>query len=83
MSVNTCDSDLNQFPGGTIGRAPGHTLGGLLRRAAIAPFRFLQAVLRGIAERRIVDALSHHSLQDIGLTRFEIDHEMGKAYRRD
>ena len=79
MSVNACDSDLNQSSGGAIGRLPG----GILRRAAIVPFRLLQAILRGIAERRILDTLSHHSLQDIGLTRFEVDYEMGKAFRRD
>jgi uncharacterized protein YjiS (DUF1127 family) len=83
MSVKACESDLCQPRKGAPGTAPVAAPSSILRRLAIAPFRFLQDVMRGIGERRILDALSHHSLQDIGLTRFEVDYEMGKAYRRD
>jgi uncharacterized protein YjiS (DUF1127 family) len=83
MSVNACESDLCQSLKGAPSKAPSSPPRGILRRSATAPFRFLQAVMRGIAEHRILDALSHHSLQDIGLTRFEVDYEMGKAFRRD
>ena len=79
MNVNACQSDLRQ----PVNRASSGLPRGVLWRSAIALFRFLQEMIRGIAERRMLDALSHHSLQDIGLTRFEIDYEMGKAIRRD
>ena len=83
MNVNTCESELCLPHTGAASRTYGGAPRGILWRSAVATFRFLRDMLRGLVERRIVDALSHHSLQDIGLTRFEIDYDLSKGYRHE